>query len=66
MFKVGRVYQRQKIHDLFGGERQKGISRPVTTPSSCFLIMEAKFLASATVGSTLARSNILARDQKEI
>jgi 5-methylcytosine-specific restriction enzyme A len=28
MFKVGRAYQRQKIHDLFGGERQKGISQP--------------------------------------
>jgi 5-methylcytosine-specific restriction enzyme A len=28
MFKIGRIYQRQKIHDLFGGERQKGISQP--------------------------------------
>lgn len=46
-FKVGHVYQRQKIHDLFGRERQKGISRPVgqpaTTPFSCLLTMEARF-----------------------
>ncbi|MCC6315944.1 MAG: HNH endonuclease [Thermomicrobiales bacterium] len=30
MFKIDQVYERAKIHDLFGGERQKGISKPAS------------------------------------
>ena len=33
MFEIGQIYHRQQqIHDVYGGQRQGGISTPATAP----------------------------------